>query len=67
MQLLVSLGQAISFYPQELIRKLSTPADQIAYVLPQDYQNQKFQFKLIFSNKVKISSIGSEGVSPHQY
>jgi DNA-binding transcriptional LysR family regulator len=48
MQLLVSLGQAISFYPQKLITKLSTSADQIAYVLPQDYQNQKFQFKLIF-------------------
>lgn len=48
MQLLVSLGKAISFYPQELIAKLSTPADQIAYVLPTDYQNQKFQFKLIY-------------------
>ncbi|MGN1279929.1 MAG: LysR substrate-binding domain-containing protein, partial [Limosilactobacillus sp.] len=48
MQLLVSLGKAISFYPQKLIARLSTPADQITYVLPPDYQDKKFQFKLIF-------------------
>lgn len=48
MQLLVSLGKAISFYLQKLIKKVSSPDDQIAYILPKDYQNQKFQFKLIF-------------------
>lgn len=48
MQLMVSLGEAISFYPQELITKLSNPAEHIKYVLPVDYQDQKFQFKLIF-------------------
>lgn len=48
MQLLVSLGKAISFYPQELITKLSNPTEQITYILPKDYQNKKFQFKLIY-------------------
>ncbi len=56
MQLLVSLGEAISFYPQGLIKLLNNPNEHIQYILPKDYRGRKFQFKLIFKkNNTNLS------------
>lgn len=47
MQLLVGTGQAISFYPKELITALQRPVENIRYAPLEGDSNQSFQFKLI--------------------
>lgn len=57
MQLLVSLSEAISFYPQGLIKLLNNPNEHIRYILPADYQGREFQFKLIFKKNNQNSAL----------
>lgn len=52
MQLLVSLGKAISFYPRSLISLLSNPSEGIQYIFPDEYEGKYFQFKLVYKKKV---------------
>lgn len=50
MQMLVGTGQAISFYPQNLIVKLQTKNERITYKkIPGN--NQEFNFKLIYKKE----------------
>lgn len=49
MQMLVSMGEAIAFYPQKLITCLANPTEPIRYLIPEDYQARHFTFKLMYN------------------
>ncbi len=49
MQMLVSMGEAIAFYPQKLIARLANPTEPIRYLIPEDYQARHFTFKLMYN------------------
>ena len=47
--MLVSMGEAIAFYPQKLIARLANPTEPIRYLIPEDYQARHFTFKLMYN------------------
>lgn len=53
MQMLVSLGEAVAFYPIKLAKRFSNPTEPIQYVIPKDYRSRRFTFKLCYRSKIK--------------
>ena len=49
MQMLVSMGEAIAFYPQKLIARLANPTEPTRYLIPEDYLARHFTFKLMYN------------------